>query len=751
MGTVVDEWAIRQDMGALGVRIAPDGRKLDLVRYTAWAARDRHLLAAARPRMGPPGDGGDDSYERKRDREATRARDAARSTRDIGEIPAVKNPRRRRKARRSFRYFLECYFPSIFHFKWSDDHLDLIKITEDLLINGGQHAKAMWRGGGKTSIFECGLEWGTLEGRRKYALLLANTASQANQSFETIKTHLETNDLLGEDYPEICYPLRALEGIAQRANAQLFQGERTYIKVADKVLIYPRIPGALGASAILRVTGLDSSFRGVGYQRPDGVKARPDAVLIDDPQTDESARSPHQCDERERLIQGGVLGTAGHGESLAAVMACTVIVQGDLADRYLDRKLHPEWRGRRAKLVIEWPKATELWEDYARIWRECIEAGDTRHVKATAFYRKHRRAMDEGAIVAWPDAFRRGVELSGLQAAWNLRLRMKDPGFFAECQNEPLPDRPQSTEAIEVDKVIQRLNGLEHRIVPLAANKVTGFVDVQGKLLYWLVAAWSDDFTGSIIDYGCWPQQPVRFFTLANAPFTLAHKYPGAGQEAQLQRGLTDLIQELQARVFPCEDGTTGRIRRCLVDANWGPMTDLVCEVIRRSPHASMLTPSIGRWIGPNSKPLAEYDMKKGDRVGLQWRIPIDHGGRFVQRVLFDSNFWKTFIATRLSVAPGDHGALTLWGRDPEAHRHLAEQLAAEAREDIEARGSGRVVTAWTLRRPGLDNHWLDCLVGSAVAASIEGASLPGMPNGRRPVRIRYVDFNALQARRDVA
>ena len=32
----------------------------------------------------------------------------------------------------------------------------------------------------------------------------------------------------------------------------------------------------------------------------------------------------------------------------------------------------------------------------------------------------------------------------------------------------------------------------------------------------------------------------------------------------------------------------------------------------------------------------------------------------------------------------------------------------------------------WKLRVEGLDNHWLDCLVGTAVAASMEGAVLFG-------------------------
>ncbi|MGB2824538.1 MAG: hypothetical protein WBF17_26420 [Phycisphaerae bacterium] len=49
----------------------------------------------------------------------------------------------------------------------------------------------------------------------------------------------------------------------------------------------------------------------------------------------------------------------------------------------------------------------------------------------------------------------------------------------------------------------------------------------------------------------------------------------------------------------------------------------------------------------------------------------------------------------------------------------------------------GRVVDEWKLRAGGPDNHWLDCLVGCAVAASIQGAVLPGTDAKAPPVRQR--------------
>jgi hypothetical protein len=139
--------------------------------------------------------------------------------------------------------------------------------------------------------------------------------------------------------------------------------------------------------------------------------------------------------------------------------------------------------------------------------------------------------------------------------------------------------------------------------------------------------------------------------------------------------------------------------------------------------------------VGASSTPFAEYRRKQGDRVGLNWRIPNVQGRRAIRHVLYDTNFWKTFVHARLAVAMGDPGCVSLYGRDPVAHQLFAEHLTAEYR--VKTEGRGRAVDEWKLRPEASDNHWLDGIVGCAVAASIEGAVLPGTQSGREPRRER--------------
>jgi hypothetical protein len=150
----------------------------------------------------------------------------------------------------------------------------------------------------------------------------------------------------------------------------------------------------------------------------------------------------------------------------------------------------------------------------------------------------------------------------------------------------------------------------------------------------------------------------------------------------------------------------------------------VVYQFCRQSAHAAVLMPSHGRFVGASSLPFSEYKRKRGDRVGFNWRIPNVTGRRAVRHVVFDTNYWKSFIHARLAVAMGDRGCLSLFGTKPETHRLLAEHLSAEYR--VQTEGRGRTVDEWKIKPEQFDNHWFDCIVGCAVAASMLGVVLPG-------------------------
>jgi len=74
----------------------------------------------------------------------------------------------------------------------------------------------------------------------------------------------------------------------------------------------------------------------------------------------------------------------------------------------------------------------------------------------------------------------------------------------------------------------------------------------------------------------------------------------------------------------------------------------------------------------------------------------------------------------------------------------FAEHMTSEY--SIRTEGRGRVVDEWALRPGRAENHFWDCLVGCAVAASEQGIVLSGSsPAGR--VRKPAIKLSALKRR----
>ena len=575
------------------------------------------------------------------------------------------------------------------------------------------------RGSGKSSLCEAGGVWAILYGHREFVTLIGATEGAAMEMMESIKTELESNEMLSADFPEVCYPIQQLEGIANRCAGQLYHGVRTRITWTSNEVVLPTIEGSAASGMIIRVAGLTGRIRGMKFKRSDGRSVRPNLVIVDDPQTTESANSIEQTRKRLRILNSDVLGLAGPGKKIAGLMPCTIIRVGDMADQVLDRGKHPEWNGERMKMMYSPPTNTKLWEEYSEIRADSLRE-DGNILRATEFYKQHREEMDSGAVMAWADRYNHD-EASALQHAMNLKLT-DELSFQAEYQNDPMPEDSAEDTLLSVDEICAKLNGLKRNVVPLEGVRLTMFVDIQKTLLYWMICAWSDNFSGSVIDYGAWPDQGRNRFSLADANPTMQLKFPKAGLEGQIYNSLDALFQEKMTQIFVREDGAEMRIERVLIDANWGLSTDVVYQYCRQSAFSGIILPGHGRYVGASSRPMTEYKKKRGERVGFNWYMPTIAGKRAVRHVVFDTNFWKSFVHSRLSVMQGDPGCLSLFGRNPLYHQLLAEHLTAEYR--VRTQGLGRTVDEWKIRPQRGDNHWLDCLAGCAVAASIQGSAL---------------------------
>jgi hypothetical protein len=687
------------------------------------------------------------SYQQRKERERARQAEQARAGRELGVLPRVADPQRRRKAHASLRTFAETYFPERFTLAWSPDHLRVIERMEKTILSGGRQAFAMPRGSGKTTLAEIGVLWAVLTGRRNYVALVGASKPHSDELLDSIRGELEANELLAADFPEVCVPISALEGIHNRAKGQLHQGTRTQIRWAGATLVLPTIrlletelpeerrrgrqqpllkAGELtpASAAIICVRGITGRIRGMKFRRPDGETVRPDLCIVDDPQTDTSARSVTQCTKRLRILTGAILGLAGPGQTIAVFVPCTVIVPGDMADQLLDREEHPEYHGERTKLVYEWPRNAALWEEYAELRRADLASGGDGS-PATKFYRKNKRAMDAGSKVAWP-ARHLPEELSALQHAMNLRIDSPDT-FDAEYQNEPVNEDDQQTIVPELADLCARVSAYKRGQIPAAVERLTWFVDVHANLLYWGVVGWAPGFTGWLVDYGTWPDQRSTYFTLRDArhPISKDKRITATTLEGQVSQALDQLFQQLGTRTWTREDRLELSLDLGMCDANWGDTTDQVYEACRlaKTKYGLKVLPSHGAAYGPSKCPISRYKAKsnKGSILGDEWMIPPVARKRTIRAVIFDANRRKSFLFRRLCTPIGDPGSLVFFHAKPHEHKLLGEHLTAEKPKEVS--GPYGDLTEFALV-PGRDNHWLDVLVGCCTCESIAGGKL---------------------------
>ncbi|HEX6987525.1 MAG TPA: terminase gpA endonuclease subunit, partial [Planctomycetaceae bacterium] len=289
---------------------------------------------------------------------------------------------------------------------------------------------------------------------------------------------------------------------------------------------------------------------------------------------------------------------------------------------------------------------------------------------------------------------------------------------------------------LTAEEIGQRLSGVKRGVVPSDCSHVTAFVDIGERLLNYVVCAWTADFRGYVIDYGTEPDQGRRFYGYRDCPKPLASVYKG-GPDAVILAGLEALTDRLLSTDWPDEkNGPPKQVSLLLFDNGYGPFTETGYRFALRSPHRARLKPSKGVATRVSR---GEFRRTDAIRRGPGWAEAVPQGRK--DRLLeFDANLWKTTTHARLSTEKGDAGSLTLFDAKPHEHELFAQHLTAEKPTRVTA--NGRTADEWNLR-PGRENHWLDCLVGNAVAASVLGCVLPGQAQapsaGKKRIKLSEV------------
>ena len=274
-------------------------------------------------------------------------------------------------------------------------HEELAADLADISHRRGSHLNRIApRGSAKTTLASKAYPlWCVCEGTEAFVLLLSDSGEQAETFLAAIKDELETNKHIASRYPQAA-------GVGP-----LWQSGR--IKTRNGVMV-----AAKGAGG--RIRGISRGHR------------RPTLVIIDDANEDADAWSETKRRRKLNWLQRGVLpigepatnflsvGTAVHREAIP----CELHRQGG-------------WDTKSYRSVIEWPKRTDLWNQWERVYTNL--ADPHRGQTARAFYESHRADMDAGAVVLWPARF-------PLYTLMERKATMGDAAFRSEYQDEPGTD-----------------------------------------------------------------------------------------------------------------------------------------------------------------------------------------------------------------------------------------------------------------------------------------------------------------------
>jgi len=617
---------------------------------------------------------------------------------------AIADPQRRRSALAEPERFLKAYFPDRFYNPFANHHLEMIYAIAASAADGGDQAIAAPRGDGKTEICTAMIVWAILAELVRFPVIVAATGDFAMKIFKDVKSHFENNDLIAEDFPEICTYVRDLEGAPARANKQHNGGVRTRIVWTQHEVIFPTVPGSPYGGVSIAYKGLDAAIRGIKIRGQ-----RPDFVLIDDPETRESARSDHQIRERTIAIERDIAGLGGPDKTLSRVILTTLQNRQSLSYAFTDPNQKPSWHGKRFAMMQTMPTNADMWTEYVALWQNDQKDGTT---TAEDYYLGNREAMEAGAVVSNPFRYKPG-EHSAIQSFYNSVAKNGWDSVNAELQNDPADDAIDDQSTITAHTVRNRMSGLRRSELPKESEtKIVAAIDIGKYWSHWVKVVMYGHAIGHVIDYGVMETNGLA---------------AGSDEQSVEQAILKSLEQ------WRIDTLSTLPPDICFVDS--GDYTSAVYEFIRRS--GAPFCASKG-WEGGRMRFDAESTQTK--RIFQECAASLQTTEK-LWLYNFNASFWKAETHRRFTTATYNeanlinNGSLSVWSTtDNKEHMTYSHHIVAEIYEERFIQGKG-LVKKWVARHR--NNHWLDATAMALAAGgclgfrTIPAGMAPTQPSGQ--------------------
>lgn len=303
------------------------------------------------------------------------------------------------RARKDLEFFGLTYFPHYLDTPPSQLHKYFCLRYPQMVMRasetgeGDREADAAPRGNAKSTWTTLILPlWCAAYKHRLFPLIVSETAAQSADFISFIKAELETNERLKQDFPDLC------------GEGPVWQASQIITRNGVKI----------------RGVGAGQKLRGMRHG-----SRRPDLVICDDLENDESVESPDQRKKLEKWFFKALM-KIGQPDTVYIVVG-TILHYDSLLSNLLKK---PGWKGRKFKAILKWSQS-KLWEKWESIFTDISLSKEDAEAQADAFYLANEETMLAGTEVLWRE-----------REPYYYLMKMyvsEGPAYFnSEKQNEPI-------------------------------------------------------------------------------------------------------------------------------------------------------------------------------------------------------------------------------------------------------------------------------------------------------------------------
>jgi hypothetical protein len=640
---------------------------------------------------------------------------------------------RRRRLEKDPAKWLAYYCEDRFPLPFGTVHKEIITACIRAMTQGTSITVAAPRGFGKTAVVWGMALYGVLTGLCRFPVVIGWKASAGAELLDQWLQALSNNERLAAAYPCQCRPFQdstasnRLKGILRKIDPETKAGcdvRKTRgtvllpdVREADDPQCLIKNPRTMPQVALAGAS-MNGSIKGLNIGLLSGESLRPDIVLMDDPQDEQTADSETLVKKVIKKIDYGIRSLSGPRRRLTVMATVTCVNIGDVSEHLLTR---PGTEVIKTGQITNWPTgwdadksasraAWDQWNDERLRGLENLDGGK----RARAYYKANKAELSAGMAVSWRERYHAGDGLrvgdpDALYAAMWDYYDLGEMAFMAERQNQPVKEGV--TVYNLTPKVITARTDPDRTAgeIPDWALRILALTDVNPSYaLTTVILAFGQNQRSAVLWYGAHPIHCDKELTDAEKKTAVMNALATHG---------------VNLAALPC------RPHHWMIDGGGSPentVIDFAANSVRNCGIPAIT--AFGRAGKAYRHPLRKEAGVYVHEQAYTKRVSANR-----QWVLFNADYWREQAQRAWTGTLGAPGSCDL----PKGnHREFAEQICAEQLAG-KVELNGRWVYDWKTQS-NQPHDYGDCMAMGYAFAAVNGIGTGGGAVNEKPQRKRY-------------